>query len=83
MSLVSKIRDFPNYYVTDTGDVYSRDYRSTGRIKKLKPCEVAHGYLAVCLYRGKRRCFKKVHRFLLRIFWISDTMRLCYGNQNV
>ena len=42
MSKALRIRDYP-YYITDTGDVYSRlEYRS-GRIKKLKPSMTKKG----------------------------------------
>ena len=30
-----QINGFPNYYITDAGEVYSRNYHQTGRIKKL------------------------------------------------
>lgn len=65
MSLVSRIRDFPNYYVTDTGDVYSMNYGRTGRIKKLKLANHSTGYLKVWL-PGKGAVF--VHRLVAETF---------------
>ena len=31
-----QINGFPEYYVADKGNIYSRNYKQTGRIKKLK-----------------------------------------------
>lgn len=31
-----QVKNFPNYYITDNGDVYSRNYQNTGRFKKIK-----------------------------------------------
>lgn len=48
MSKAFPIKDFPEYYVTDTGDVYSRRsdkyHNITGRIIKMKPYKTAGGY---------------------------------------
>lgn len=46
-----KIKYFSEYYITNTGDVYSRKatYNPNGRIKKLKPCVVSSGYLGIDL----------------------------------
>lgn len=30
-----KIKDYPEYYIIRTGDVYTRNYKNTGRFKKL------------------------------------------------
>ena len=68
MSKALQIKDFPDYYVTDTGDVYSRNYHKTGRVKKLKPVETAHGYLAVHLFKDNKRHQKHVHRLVAETF---------------
>jgi hypothetical protein len=52
MSRALQIKDLPEYYVTDTGDVYSRNYRNTGRIKKMTPVKRPDGYLRIML-KGK------------------------------
>jgi hypothetical protein len=40
-----QIKNCPEHYITDSGDVYSRNYNKTGRIKKLKPLISPTGYL--------------------------------------
>lgn len=59
------IKDFPDYYITDTGDVYSRNYKKTGRIKKLMPHKNHKGYLWVHLGRNKTYY---VHRLVAEAF---------------
>lgn len=58
MSRAIQIKWLPNYYVTDTGDVYSRKH---GRIKKLKPEKLINGYLRVSLQDGKTRYRIRIH----------------------
>lgn len=60
-----QVKDFPNYYVTENGDVYSRNYGGTGRVKKLKPHKNHKGYLWINLGRQGRRF---VHRMVAEAF---------------
>ena len=64
MSKALQIKNFPDYYITDTGDVYSRNYLGTGRIKKLKQEKHAHGYMRI--YLCGKRFF--VHRLVAEAF---------------
>ena len=52
MSKALQIKDFPGYYITDTGDVYSRKTynNASGRIKRLKTRNVGHGYRLVGIF---------------------------------
>lgn len=61
------IKDFPSYYITDTGEVYSRNYRKTGRIKKLHQTKHWKGYMCVSFFDGKIFT-KKVHRLVAQAF---------------
>ena len=63
-----QIKDYPNYYVTDMGDVYSRSYMRTGRIKKLFPHKTKCGYLDVQLSNCNDRKFKYIHRLVAEAF---------------
>lgn len=62
-----KIKDFPDYYVTDIGDIYSRNYRKSGRIKKLSLTN-KEGYFTVELCKNNKRYCKKVHRLVAEAF---------------
>jgi hypothetical protein len=63
MSKAFQIKGFPEYYVTDTGDVYSR---ISGRIIKLKPQK--SNYLLVCLFKNAKRHEKSIHRLVAKTF---------------
>lgn len=63
-----KVDGFPNYYVTSSGSVYSRSYRQTGRVKKLKPMVDLNNYLTIDLFNGTKRCNKKIHRLVAEAF---------------
>ena len=65
------IKDFPEYYITDTGNVYSRQtfHNPDGRIKKLKPSKTKTGYLRVWLYDSKhKKHIRFVHRLTAEAF---------------
>lgn len=68
MSKAFQIKDFPDYYITDTGDVYSRNYNHTGRIKKKKLTISKTGYLYVMLRKDKKQYNKRVHRLVAEAF---------------
>lgn len=62
-----QIKDFPDYYATDTGDIYSRQDRWK-RIRKLKPAKSPAGYLRVLLHKDGKRFNKFVHRLVAETF---------------
>lgn len=72
MSNAFQIKGFPDYYITDTGDVYSRfssKYNnSNGRIKKMINTINAHGYAKVELFNNNKRYYKQVHRLVATTF---------------
>lgn len=59
------IKDFPDYYITDTGDVYSR---ITGRFIKMKLSLAKNGYLRVQVCRNHKKYIKLVHRLVAETF---------------
>lgn len=79
MSKSFQIKDFPDYYVTDCGDVYSRNYKGSGRIKKLKPFKINSGYLIVDLRRDKLKFHKTIHRLVAEAF-IPNPQNKCDVN---
>ena len=60
MVQILPIKDFPDYFVDNEGNVYSKDYYHyhNPKLRKLKLYKTRCGYLQVCL-RGKQ---KLVHR---------------------
>lgn len=67
MSKSFKINDFQDYFATDNGDIYSRNYNGTGRIKKLKP-QKYRGYLYIGLHKNKKMYKRAVHRLVAEAF---------------
>lgn len=65
---IKEIADFPGYYVSNTGNVYSENYNHTGLFRKLMPYKVAFGYLVVTLHKNKKQFYKKVHRLVAETF---------------
>lgn len=67
-----KIKDFPDYYVTDMGDIYSRAsnkyYNHEGRIKKLQLQKSPVGYLHLCLSKNGKVYNARVHRLVAEAF---------------
>lgn len=68
MSKCVQIKGHSGYYVTDTGDVYSRNYAKTGRIKKLVTSKKRNGYLGVSLGAS---VYKAVHRLVAEAFILN------------
>ena len=62
-----QVKDFPNYYVTDNGEIYSRNYHNTGRFHKLKLTKNHYGYLVVKI-ANKLKQIKFVHRIVAQAF---------------
>ncbi len=62
------IQNFPGYYVTKEGNVYSDRQRIVKKLLKLKLVTNLDGYLIVSLYRDKRRFQGKVHRLVAEAF---------------
>lgn len=71
MIKVLKIKDFDDYYISELGDIYSRNYNKTGRIKKLKPVKDKNnknGYYVITLCKGNKCYNKKIHRLVAEAF---------------
>ena len=70
MKKALKIKDFPDYYITDTGDVYSRQTHKNpnGRIRKMQPAVGKCGYLRICLRQNKKKILKSIHRLVAEAF---------------
>lgn len=76
-----KIKDFPDYYITDTGDVYSRNpvNNPNGRIKKINPWVNKYGYKMVDLIKDGKKTHKRVSRLVAEAF-ISNPENKCDVN---
>lgn len=67
MTIKKVINGFPNYYITDAGDIYSTNYLNTGCVKKLIPIN-NKGYLKIALYNKGKYKFFQIHRLVAEAF---------------
>lgn len=65
-----QVKDFPNYYIIDAGDVYSRTeyHNPVGRIRKLKLWTNKFGYKMVDLIKDGVKKHKRVNRLVAEAF---------------
>lgn len=66
------IKNYPEYYVTENGDIYSRyinnKHNQAGRIKKIKPDSCGNKYLCVRLYKNTKKHKEYIHRLVASAF---------------
>lgn len=69
--MIKEIKDFPNYFISTEGDVYSKCIYSgnpKGLLRKLKPAKIPQGYLFVCLCKNKEQYNKRINRLVAEAF---------------
>lgn len=66
MTKALKIQNFPDYYITENGDVFSR--KNNGRIKKIKLSKNHKGYLYANLRKDSKSFRKRVNRLVAEAF---------------
>ena len=62
------IKDYPNYMVSNMGQVKSLNYNHTGIEKIMKPSVSKRGYLLICLRKNRKVKYFKVHRLVAQAF---------------
>lgn len=82
MNKALKIKEFPDYYATENGNIYSRNYHQTGRIKKLTPYVSKFGYLFVCIHKNKKKYLKSIHRIIAQTFIPNPYNKLQVNHKN-
>lgn len=73
---IKAIEGFKDYFVTDTGDVYSN---KKGDMHKMSPCKDTRGYLSVPLRKNGVSHTQRVHRLVLNAFKENTENKEC-GN---
>lgn len=66
------IKDFPDYFVDDEGNVYSRKYHPIQnkykKLKKMVAKKDKYGYLVVCISKDRKHYFRTIHRLVAQTF---------------
>lgn len=77
------IKDYPNYMVSNMGNVKSLNYNHTGREKILKPSVDKIGYMYVGLCKNGKVKYFKVHRLVYEAFYgeIPNGMQVNHINE--
>lgn len=60
-----KITEFPGYFITENGEVFSIKY---GSIRQLKPLQTIHGYLRVALCKNNKPHYRNIARLVAEYF---------------
>ena len=63
--MIKEITNFPDYYIDDSGKVYSR---KSGKLRELKQYPKTHGYLYVALSKDGKKHYLRVHRLVAEAF---------------
>ncbi len=79
-----RIKDYSEYYVTDTGAVYSRKTYNNpkGRIRRMHPCKNNKGYLMYCLSKKSKRHLFLAHRLVADAFILNPEELLDINHKN-
>lgn len=62
------IPGFVNYFATDAGEIFSKNYHRENRIAKIKPKQTKTGYWQVILCKNGVKYTKSLHRLIAQTF---------------
>lgn len=68
VSMIKTIPGFDNYFATDDGKIFSKNYHREKRVAKIQPRMNERGYMYVSLSKNGMVYTKKVHRLIAETF---------------
>lgn len=78
------IKDFPDYFVDDEGNVYSKKYHSIQNpyqeMRKMTPNQNKYGYLRICLRKANKSYIHSVHRLVAQTFIPNPENKPCVNH---
>ena len=76
------VKGYPNYMVSNLGNVKSLNYNRSGKEQILKPIPNTFGYLQVGLCKNGKPKFYKVHRLVAEAFIPNPNNKPCIDHIN-
>lgn len=84
MMRLVQIKDFPEYFVSDEGEVYSKKYHyrrnKDCHLIKLQPIAQKNGYFAVGLWKNKTPYIRTIHRLVAEAFIDNPENKVCVNH---
>ena len=81
---ILEIRDFPDYYVSNEGDIYSRKYHpirnKNNNLIKIKPQIRKDGYSIIHLRKEEKTFAMYVHRLVAEMFIPNPENKMCINH---
>lgn len=68
MLIIKEIDGFPEYYISENGDVFSKKGHWPNIMAKLKPQLSKFGYYRINLHKDKKQIHKSIHRLVAEAF---------------
>lgn len=75
-----KIKDYPNYEISNLGNVKSLFFGRTNKPKKLKSLKLKNGYLAVGLINDSGKKTTLIHRIVAETFLENNLNKRCVNH---
>lgn len=81
---IKQIKGFPDYFVSDEGDIYSKKYHyrqnKDCHLIKLNPILANHGYFTVGLWKNKTPTIVCIHRLVAEAFIPNPDNKPCVNH---
>lgn len=83
MIKIKEIKDFPNYYISTEGKVFSKNGRWNKSLKELKQyTNKLNGYCYVCLVKDNKKFNKRVHKLVAETFLTNNKKQFEINHKN-
>lgn len=82
MLKIKEIDDFPEYYIAENGDIFSKKGHWPNIMRKMKPGISKFGYYRITLHKDKKQFHKSVHRLVAQAFIPNPENKIDVNHKN-